>query len=54
MDTLTEACEAALWGEAAQSLLPASDQQAQSAARVLLSQPERVRQVSWTVTLFPI
>jgi transposase len=29
---LTEACEAALWGDAAPSLLPASDQKAQSAA----------------------
>ena len=32
LEYLTEACKAALWGAAAPSLLPASDQTAQSAA----------------------
>ena len=32
LEYLIAACEAALWGEAAPSLLPASDQQSQAAA----------------------
>jgi transposase len=42
LEYLTEACEAALRGDAAPSLLPASAQKAQSAACDLFSQPERV------------
>jgi transposase len=51
LEYLTEACEAALRGAAAPSLLPASEQKAQSAACVLFSQPERV---PWTVHLWQL
>jgi transposase len=40
--SLTEACEAALHGDAAPSLLPVNAQKAQAAAGFLLSQPERL------------
>jgi hypothetical protein len=42
LEYLTEACEAALRGAAAPSLLPPNAQKAQSAACVLFLQPERV------------